>query len=554
MRHPIIGTEPDSSAVRIDTERLIGTRMLVQANSGGGKSYMLRKLCETLGGTTPIIFLDWEGEFASLREKLDVLLVGQGRELPTALATAGALASQILEIGVSAVIDLYDLKIQDKRAYVRRFIESMMSAPKRLWRPYFVFVDEAHLLVPEHGDAESADAVNALMCQGRKRQFCGILATQRLSKLHKDAAAEANNCLIGRCALDLDQKRAGDVLGMNKSEYVRLRELTEGQFYGFGPAFNFTGVRLFKGSEVETTHGHKKGVEAKPPEPSARMQKAISQLADLAERSKTEVLDMDSARLTIRDLRQKVSKLEKAPQAPASPPGLTDRLIAIAKAEGAKLLRDASAENKGLRAALEKAGTTIQAALRREDMADKIVGYAQTTVTLAAPKPRLIPVPMTNGHAEPPEGLTPRHADVLTAIRLCHAMGYEQPTRERVSFWSRKRGGNFNNLLGALRTAGEIDYPTSGTVRATKEGDTPDPAEAYQRALAAIEGRHRAILDAIIEAGGPVEREALSATTGKSGGNFNNLLGSLRTAGLIVYPSQGMVDAAPWLRECAACP
>jgi hypothetical protein len=40
------------------------------------------------------------------------------------------------------------------------------------------------------GEAESTEAVISLMSQGRKRGYTGIIATQRLSKLHKDAAAE----------------------------------------------------------------------------------------------------------------------------------------------------------------------------------------------------------------------------------------------------------------------------------------------------------------------------------------------------------------------------
>jgi hypothetical protein len=40
------------------------------------------------------------------------------------------------------------------------------------------------------------------MSQGRKRGYAGIIATQRLSKFRKDAAAEANNVMIGRTWLD----------------------------------------------------------------------------------------------------------------------------------------------------------------------------------------------------------------------------------------------------------------------------------------------------------------------------------------------------------------
>jgi DNA helicase HerA-like ATPase len=69
-----------------------------------------------------------------------------------------------------------------------------------------VILDEAHIYCPERGsgDSESTEAVISLMSQGRKRGYAGIIATQRLSKLHKDAAAEANNVIIGRTWLDAD--------------------------------------------------------------------------------------------------------------------------------------------------------------------------------------------------------------------------------------------------------------------------------------------------------------------------------------------------------------
>jgi DNA helicase HerA-like ATPase len=62
------------------------------------------------------------------------------------------------------------------------------------------------------------------MSQGRTRGHAGIIATQRLSKLRKDAAAEANNVLIGRTWLDADQVRAEDALGLTKVDRVKLRD------------------------------------------------------------------------------------------------------------------------------------------------------------------------------------------------------------------------------------------------------------------------------------------------------------------------------------------
>lgn len=155
---------------------------------------------------------------------------------------------------------------------------------------------------------------------------------------------------------------------------------------------------------------------------------------------------------------------------------------------------------------------------------------------------------------------SPRHERVLKAVHLCHAMGYDEPSREQVAFWCglSPRSGNFNNLLGTLRSSGRIEYPSAGTVQATQAADVKqDPAQAYQTAVNALQPRLRKIIDSLIQfelsGDGTVDRKCLaeSVLLSETSGNFNNLLGSLRSAGLIVYPKQGAVKLAEWMRECA---
>ena len=119
-----------------------------------------------------------------------------------------------------------------------------------------MILDEAHIYCPERGsgEAESTEAVISLMSQGRKRGYAGVIATQRLSKLHKDAAAEANNVIIGRTWLDADQVRAGDALGLSKADRLKLRDVGQGEFYAFGPALGQPGVVHFRSDRVRTTH------------------------------------------------------------------------------------------------------------------------------------------------------------------------------------------------------------------------------------------------------------------------------------------------------------
>jgi DNA helicase HerA-like ATPase len=141
--------------------------------------------------------IDLEGEFSTLREKFDYILIGKNGDTPAEPRSAGLLARRLLELNVSAIINLYELPQQDRKRFVKLFLEALINAPKHLWHPVLVVIDESHVFAPEKGQSEAMGAVIDLATRGRKRGYCAVLATQRLSKLHKDTAAECNNKLIG---------------------------------------------------------------------------------------------------------------------------------------------------------------------------------------------------------------------------------------------------------------------------------------------------------------------------------------------------------------------
>jgi hypothetical protein len=76
----IVGQTIDGGKLECDLPALVDTRLLIQTNSGGGKSWLLRLIAERADIQT--IVLDNEGEFASLREAVDMLLVDAGGDLP----------------------------------------------------------------------------------------------------------------------------------------------------------------------------------------------------------------------------------------------------------------------------------------------------------------------------------------------------------------------------------------------------------------------------------------------------------------------------------------
>ena len=295
-----------SKPVLLDPAILCDTRMMLCANSGGGKSHALRLIAEQVGNQIPTLIIDPEGEWATLRTHVQCILVGPGGDVQADPKFAKQLARKLIEADCSAILDLSDLKSGEKRQFVRFFLEGLLAVPRSLWGARIVIVDEAHKFAPESGrEAESRQAVIDLMDSGRKRGLGGILATQRLSKIAKDAVAEANNLMLGRFAQDLDLSRASDLLGFTgKQEWQRLRTLKPGEFLALGPAFDHDGVASFRtNSETKTEHP-KPGARhlVTPPKPSKKIVELLAKMSDLPQEVDQET-ELKRLRAEVKDLK-----------------------------------------------------------------------------------------------------------------------------------------------------------------------------------------------------------------------------------------------------------
>ncbi len=255
--------------VTLDLTTLIETRAIIQANSGGGKTWAIRRLLEQSHSKVQHIIIDVEGSLRTLREKYEYLLLGSETDevdFSISPANAAQLVTPLLEARTSVILDLYEFLPSVRQQIVRLFLEALINAPKHLWHDCLVVIDEAHIFCPERGNSEAKQAVEALCSRGRARGFCAILATQRISKLGKDALGECNNKLIGRASLDVDMKRSNAELEFPSTSQV-LKRLAPGEFYVFGPAISPEVQKITIGP-VQTTHpkaGSRRQVSSSPP-------------------------------------------------------------------------------------------------------------------------------------------------------------------------------------------------------------------------------------------------------------------------------------------------
>ena len=250
-----MGVDGKGDAISIDLEELLATRLLVQGNSGSGKSHLLRRLLEKSAGQVQQVVIDPEGDFVTLADRYGHVPVEAADHSERDIAR---LAGRIREHRASVVLSLEGLEAEGQMRCTAAFLSALFDAPRDHWYPALVVVDEAQLFAPAGGGevAEevrraSLSAMTNLMCRGRKRGLAGVIATQRLAKLAKNVAAEASNFLMGRTFLDIDMARAADLLGMERRQAEAIRDLPRGTFLALGPAISRRPIAVAIG-EVET--------------------------------------------------------------------------------------------------------------------------------------------------------------------------------------------------------------------------------------------------------------------------------------------------------------
>lgn len=600
-----IGTS-DSKGIKVDAMVLADTRGLICASSGLGKSWLLRLIAESVASSIQTIIIDPEGEFSTLREKLDVLIVSENGDLRADIRSAGLLARKLAETGVSAVIDIYDLPGKEdpwvkRRMFTAQLINELMNLPKKLYHPMIVMVDEAHQFAQEETTNDSyllngakvnpsmlsRSAIRSLMSAGRKRGIGGILATQRISKIDKDAIADARNVFIGGTTLDIDQRRAGDILGMSKAESVSLRDLDPGVFFSFGPAVDGKGIIRFTSGKVQTTHP-KAGQRSSSVVPKASTQIAsiAEQFGDLPAAAEEEVKTVDALKRENVDLKRELRERPVTVQTQPTIERVEVPVLSDAQfGDIMKSLTDLRAYAGDIRKAAETIESyplgieAIMIVLKQtveKYSAGHLHTFRESVKGLIGKSPIATARQFVGVDRGTPGGdktvatvmrkdkdvisvvssaeITGPMQRILNAIAWLESIGIDAPSQVAVAFLANYSygGGAFNNPRGALNSAGLVEY-AGKNIRLTEAGravaNYPDVPltvqELHTHVLGILPGPHQKILSVLLEKyPNAISKADCASIAGYAqGGAFNNPLGKLHSMGLVDYPQPGYVVA-----------
>src|SRR5690606_18204246 len=161
-----------SKQAMLDLEELLATRLLVQGNSGSGKSHLLRRLLEQSAQWVQQCIVDPEGDFVTLADLYGHVVVDAARTE----AELTRIAGRIRQHRVSVVLNLEGLDVEQQMRSAAACLGGLFDAERDYWYPMLVVVDEAQLFAPaaagevsDEARKLSLGAMTNLMCRGRKR-------------------------------------------------------------------------------------------------------------------------------------------------------------------------------------------------------------------------------------------------------------------------------------------------------------------------------------------------------------------------------------------------
>lgn len=587
MKHPI----PDTA---------LDDRLFFAGTAGSGKTYnAMGRVERLLAHKARVVIPDPLGVWWGLRLDSDgkgqspydvVIFGGPHGDLPLTEHAGALIGETVAGMKESCILDLSQL---GTKASERRFMLSFLTALHKhaTKEPLHVVFDEADMWSPQRLLDKEGDAAKLLgmmetiVRRGRVRGFIPWLISQRPAVISKDVLSQVDGLIAFKLTSSQDRDAIGDwVEGQADKQQWRdiwasLPTMERGQGVVWIPGRGILNTVQFPQKETFDS--------SRTPKRGERLKRAAElkplDLGKLKERlakveAETKASDPKALRAQIAEKDRALATLQRQTTEAVKGKSVADP-DAIAKAEergferakkqiGVAAEREAQAKVlvalEGIRAVMAPIGAAIDDAIRDA----RKTRPAVTADVQYVPSSRPPAIPVT-GHTAPrlapntvaSDGATYTRPQmrVLQSLAMWRSLGHESPSREMVAAvagYSPSSGG-FNNLLGTLNvgsespTAGAICYPSSGLVSLLADGvGVPSEADGRDKLLSTLSNPQRKIIGALVDRGTQA-REDIGAITGysSSSGGFNNLLGKLRTLGLIDYPAPGFVMMTEWAQD-----
>jgi hypothetical protein len=566
------------NGLEIPIDDLVTRRTAILAKTGAGKSNTAKVIVEgVLDHGAQVVILDPVGHWWGLRSLHAIpVLGGMSGDVPLDPLAGKLLARVAVESGHPLVLDLSQMDSDGQmQRFAYEFAEEFFKLKQASPTACLLVLEEADEFAPQ--DTRGANtprmvgAFNRIAKRGRGRGIGMLSVTLRSAALSKNVLNQSDTLIAMRTTAPLDLAAVKEWVQHTRAAGAEevipsLPGLETGVAWWWSPEDGILRrLKVAKARSLDTSATPKVGdvpVDQRKRLKPIDLDQLGAEMAAVAEKAKED--DPSELRRRIRMLEAELTSREAHGEPPpivttVEVPVMTDAHVDAITESAEKTVETLLLLQENFRTiceglidryhAITQAASTLQGKPAPERVLPQPPPAEDPARRATPPAP---PSPGANGDG----GLPPSEQKIVDAVRWFEILGIAQPTRLQVAFIAgyKPTGGRFQNLLGELRRLGLIDYPTNGTVSLTEEGerlagrpDIPMSNEALHGAVAErLDGSQAKLMAALIERWPKaMTREQLAEATGYDvkGGRFQNLLGSLRTIGLVHYPARGHVVA-----------
>lgn len=504
-----------------------------------------------------------------------VVFGGDHGHLPLRDDAGAVMARLVVEQRLAAVFSLVQMRKGAQLRFVAEFLEELYHLNRDA---LLVVIDEAHRFAPQQmRDTErggyGARALGALIdvaTLGRKNGLGIRLVTQRLARLHKDVVEACELMIVHRLLGPNDRKAIEAWLrdaGQEDEAAAlgrRLPKLKRGQALVYAPDLEILGEYTIREKRTFDSSGTPEvGAARVEPKGLADVDLAAieASIGETLERAKQD--DPKELRKRIRELERRLAERPAAEPERIEVPVEVEKVVEVPivsleleSAVGRAQL--AIADAVAAIADIEDGERPPAAPPDRPMAAPKTPAVNRQKLPKIPPPPRAPrePVAHSNGAGD----VSPARKRILDALAALEVIGVRSPSKTQLALFAQAspKSSGYTNNLGALRTAGLIDYPAPGAAALTDDGraiaDSSDAPSTHDELLAYVRqlvgpARSR-IIDALVNVypdALPKDELADRAGASASSSGYTNNLGSLRSLGLIDYPQAGYAAATPVL-------
>jgi hypothetical protein len=557
----------------LDPDYVGGGTFALLAKKGAGKTYTGRVMAEEFWkAKVPFVVLDPMGAWWGLRSSADgtgegipvAIFGGEHADAPLERGGGQVLADLVVDEGLSMVLDLKTLGSRAaEREFAKAFLERLYRRNREL---VHLFMDEADLFAPQKpqsGDQPLLGVTENIVRRGRNAGIGITLITQRPAVLNKDVLTQVDGLVAMRITGLTDRNAIDDwVRGHDDPELAAkvkptLAGLANGECWWWIPELDVLKQVQVRASETfDSSPTRRRGDKRREPKSFADVDMAAIEktMASTIERAKAS--DPKELRKQVADLRkqlaerptEQVEKIEYR-DVPVLDDAHVDRLEDAVEALSASAAKIIAATNE-ISAGLAKAKGRPPAP-------------APAARTPQPPQPQRRPAPTPPAEATADAGdfrPTPAQRRILNALAMLEVIGVTAADKTQLALFAQAspKSSGYTNNLGALRSAGLIDYPAARLVALTADGrpladatDAPSTVDELHAFVRSLVGPAKArILEQLIATyPDPLPKAELAERAGASpsSSGYTNNLGSLRSLGLIDYPQPGYVAAQPVL-------